>query len=57
MAQDELAVGGQPHVELDPATAECLCLAQSGKRVFRRARRGAAMPDHRGQDLCEVGPL
>ena len=47
MAQHERAVTGQPHVEFDPGAAERLGAPQPGQRVFRRARRRAAMADHR----------
>ena len=57
MEQDELAVRSQADVELDPATIEFLCFAQSGKGVFWRALSSAAMADHRGQDFFEVGSL
>jgi len=52
-----LAVRGEPDVELDPATLQLLCFAQSGKRIFRRTPSGATMADHRGEELFEVTPL
>ena len=48
--QNRLAVGSEPDIELDPAAAERLCLAQSGESVFRRTCGGAAMADDRRQD-------
>lgn len=47
MEKNQVAVSGEANVELDPATIELLCLTKSGKRVFGRARSGAAMADHR----------
>jgi hypothetical protein len=50
--QNRTAIGGETNVELDPTTTERLCLAQAGKRVFRRAPGGAAVADHpRKRDL------
>src|SRR5207248_5171283 len=46
MTQDEYAVAGQPHIELDPAAAELSGAAQTGKRVLGRPRGSAAMADH-----------
>src|SRR3984893_7335215 len=48
--QNRLAVGGEPDIELDPTATQRLCLAQSGKSVFRRICGGAAMSDDRRQD-------
>src|SRR5437868_13138112 len=46
VTQDERAVAGQPHIELDPGTAEVFGAAQAGKGVLRRSRGSAAMADH-----------
>src|SRR5437763_1519210 len=45
MTQDERAVAGEPHIELDQAAAEVLGAGQAGKRVRGRPRGRAAMAD------------
>lgn len=46
MEQNRCSIGGEANVELDPATIELVCLAQTGKRVLGRASRDAAMPNY-----------
>jgi hypothetical protein len=47
MQQDELPVGRQADVKLDPSAIELLCLAQAGERVFGCAGSSTAMADDR----------
>src|SRR4051812_19713403 len=52
--QNRLVVGSEPDIELDPAAAERLCLAQSGESVLRGTGGGAAMADDRRQDSFDL---
>jgi hypothetical protein len=52
--QNRLVVGGEPDIELDPAAAERLCLAQCGESVLRGTSGGAAMADDRRQDSFDL---
>jgi hypothetical protein len=46
MEQNRRSIGGEANVELDPATIELVCPAQTRKRVLGRAGRDAAMPNY-----------
>src|SRR4029077_2093240 len=53
--QDQMPVGREPDIELDPATVEFRGLAQPGKRVLRCRSSGAAMAYHRRKRFGEMG--
>jgi hypothetical protein len=55
--EDDLPVGGEANVELDPPRAETGRLAKAGQGVFRGGRRGAAMADDERLRRCRpTGP-
>src|SRR5438067_1215412 len=55
--EHERAVTGQPHIELDPGTAERLGAPQPRQRIFRGIGRRSPVADDRGERRADVLPV